>query len=164
MTVDEMVRDVLRREGGYVNHPRDRGGPTNYGITQKTLDALGIKKSVSELAEYEAHGIYTAEYYLKPKIHLLPDEFQPIAFDMAVNHGPRKSIRMIQECVNNKLLDNLLEVDGIMGPKTADACKFISVNDVALLRIKTYAEIVHLNPSQSAFIVGWINRASEFMT
>lgn len=36
-TVDEMIDAIIRREGGYVNHPADRGGPTRYGITMATL-------------------------------------------------------------------------------------------------------------------------------
>ena len=39
MTIDQMLNDVLRREGGYVHDPADRGGPTHYGITQRTLRA-----------------------------------------------------------------------------------------------------------------------------
>ena len=37
--IDAMITDVIRREGGYVNHPADKGGPTKYGITHKTLTA-----------------------------------------------------------------------------------------------------------------------------
>ena len=32
-SIEQMIDDVIRREGGYVDHPRDRGGPTNFGIT-----------------------------------------------------------------------------------------------------------------------------------
>ena len=32
-TYDEALRRLLAHEGGYVNHPSDPGGPTNFGIT-----------------------------------------------------------------------------------------------------------------------------------
>lgn len=35
---DQCLKFVLEREGGYVNHPADRGGPTNKGIVQKVYD------------------------------------------------------------------------------------------------------------------------------
>lgn len=34
---EEILNDVLRREGGYVHHPSDRGGPTKFGIAARTL-------------------------------------------------------------------------------------------------------------------------------
>ena len=36
---DECLPLVLVHEGGYVNHPKDPGGATNKGITQRTYDA-----------------------------------------------------------------------------------------------------------------------------
>ena len=39
VTAEQIINDILEREGGFVNHPNDRGGPTNHGITQGTLEA-----------------------------------------------------------------------------------------------------------------------------
>jgi lysozyme family protein len=37
VNIRRLINDVLAKEGGYVDHPADKGGPTNFGITQATL-------------------------------------------------------------------------------------------------------------------------------
>ncbi|MBZ7417096.1 glycosyl hydrolase 108 family protein, partial [Klebsiella michiganensis] len=34
MTADQIIEGILGKEGGYVNNPNDKGGPTRWGITQ----------------------------------------------------------------------------------------------------------------------------------
>ena len=40
-TIDEFIDDVIAREGGYVDHPADRGGPTRWGITEAVARRSG---------------------------------------------------------------------------------------------------------------------------
>ena len=75
-TILELVFNLVEREGGYVNHPADRGGPTKYGVTQKTLDAYrrkhpttGFSSDVKDLLEPEAARIYAAMYWETPKFN-----------------------------------------------------------------------------------------------
>lgn len=35
MDIHDLIEEVIAREGGYSDHPADRGGPTNMGITLK---------------------------------------------------------------------------------------------------------------------------------
>ena len=69
-SVEQMIDDVIRREGGYVDHPQDRGGPTNFGITQSTLSRhLGRPASADEVRRLErslAAQIYRRESYEAP--------------------------------------------------------------------------------------------------
>jgi lysozyme family protein len=63
-TDDAILAAILRREGGFVNHPADRGGPTHYGITQATLQAWRgravSEEDVRALSVEEAKAIYRA--------------------------------------------------------------------------------------------------------
>lgn len=94
-SIDAMIDDVIRCEGGIVDHPTDRGGPTNFGITQRTLTRyLGhktTKHDVCTLSHELAAEIDRRAYYLEPRLDTLP----AFLFDSAGNHGPRRAMRFL---------------------------------------------------------------------
>ena len=175
MTVDIkiMIDDVLSKEGGFVNHPADKGGPTNFGITQRTLSKyLETSVTVEDVRGMDvetARDIYELRYYRSPKIDRLPEGIQHFVFDCAVNHGPRRAIKFVQEVCNDSGYGPLT-ADGLMGPKTkaqANSCH-AELGDwmlVALVEERQifYANIVANNPDQSVFLNGWLNRARSFL-
>lgn len=171
-SVNEMIGDILRREGGYVNHPADRGGPTNYGITQRTLSGwLGRPASVEEvrtLDEATAREIYERNYLAGPRIDTLPDRVVPFVFDGAVNHGPRRAVMLLQSVINQAGFGPVSE-DGLIGPKTRTAVEKADAEMqdwllAALVeeRRNFYRRIVAASPSQQVFLRGWLNRLNEF--
>jgi lysozyme family protein len=174
MTIDEMIEDVLKHEGGFVNHKNDRGGPTNLGITQDTLsDWLGRKATINELknlTKENAAKIYKKKYYLDPGIDLLPDIIRPIVFDVSVNSGPYRAIKMLQQALFDKGYP-IGKADGIIGKKTlafanhwANSAGVIAIDTLVDYRIKFYKKIIANNPSQKVFEKGWIARANSFKT
>lgn len=171
--VESMIDDILRREGGYVNHPADRGGPTKFGITQKTLTRyLGhaaLASEVRDLSEDVARDIYERNYFFGPRIDRLPEEIQPFIFDCAVNHGPRRAIKFVQSVCNLAGYQPALSVDGAMGPNTRRAAfwaqEALGENFLPSLleeRRNFYRVIVETSPSQAVFLDGWMNRVDEF--
>lgn len=172
-TIDELIDDILRREGGYVDHKDDKGGATNLGITQKTLaHFLGhdvSKEDVKCLTKETASKIYKQSYYLKPGIDDLPESIQPFILDCSVNHGPKRAIKFVQQACNDAGYANPLTVDGYMGPNTANAAKITDdtiakffLRDLIELRKKCYYDIVENDATQHVFLAGWLNRAKEF--
>lgn len=173
-TVNDMISDVLRREGGYVDHPADRGGATKYGVTQGTLSRylgkIATKTDVRNLTRDEAAEIYREGYYAGPNIDALPRELQPFLFDCAVNHGPKRAIRFLQAVLNAAGFGPL-SVDGVAGPQTrraaAKALKEMGPWLLAALveeRRVFYRLIVERDPTQVVFLRGWLARADEFDT
>jgi lysozyme family protein len=172
VSVETMIEDVIRREGGFVDDPADRGGPTKFGITQAALSRhLGravTAADVEGLTLDQAKQIYRQEYYQGPRIDQLPEAIQPFVFDSAVNHGPREAIAFVQRVCNQASFGQLA-VDGICGPETVraahDAAAAMKDWLLAALveeRRNFYHAIVQADPSQAVFLDGWLNRLAEF--
>ena len=171
LNVDQLIDEIIKIEGGYVNHPNDKGGPTNYGITLATLsswrDHRVTSADVQRLTKDEAKRIYQTQYFERPGLAKLTELIQPVAFDMAVNMGPRQAIKIIQKVCC--LLEKPVAVDGRMSAMTALAAKSACeafpttiLSEIAIQRKCFYREIVDNNPSQKVFLAGWMNRADLF--
>lgn len=163
---------ILEHEGGYVNHPNDKGGPTNFGVTQQTLSEwLGRPASIDDvknLTEAEAREIYETRYLTGPRIHLIPDPPRTLVLDMAINHGPRNAIKMTQRVVNLAGF-GIIDVDGVLGPnsraaieRAVEAMGPYFQNALVEERIKFFKNIVARNPKQEVFLKGWLRRAESF--
>lgn len=174
-TVQEMIDDILRREGGFVDHPADRGGPTKFGITQATLSRYigraALRSEVEGLSEDVARDIYERDYFYGPRIDRLPESIQPFVFDCAVNHGPRRAIKFVQSVCNQAGYQPALDEDGAMGPNTRAGAVWAEMQMgewflKALLeeRRNFYRVIVDARPSQRVFFQGWMSRVQEFET
>lgn len=175
---DKCIDPLIKREGGYVNHPNDRGGPTKYGITIGALKSWRKKEvtanDVKNLTIAEAKKIYKSNYW--DKLNLDKVAYQgiaEIAFDQAVNRGWKTGAKALQKCVNiikkaNK--QTLLTVDGAIGPKSLNAISRLTASeavDVVFEQVKesqiNYVGIVRRNSSQMVFLLGWINRSHELL-
>lgn len=174
MMSNDPITDVIKMEGGFVNLPEDKGGPTNLGITQKSLsEYLGRPASVEDvrrLSEATAREIYERKYYSGPRIDLLPEPPRNLVFDMSVNHGPKRAIKILQKALN-QVYHQHLSIDGVLGPTTrgvlTEALATLGAaavqNEIVNVRIAYYDYIVRKDPSQKKFYRGWVRRAKSFL-
>lgn len=112
---------ILVHEGGYVNHPKDPGGATNYGVIQRTYNAWrgrkGLKpRSVKLITMKEVSEIYREQYWDKVWGDHLPDGLDYAVYDFAINSGPERAVKFLQELLGVK-------VDGVLGNITLSAIR-----------------------------------------
>ena len=174
LTVEAIIDDLIEREGGYVNHPADRGGPTNMGITIGTLSAwLGRRATIDEvrnLTRAEAESIYRQRYWSGPGFDRLPIDQRVVvnAFDAGVMSGPSRAVRWLQEVLRD--FGGVLDVDGAIGPETLrvalqvqDRVGVRALNNAYCDRRQAfYDQIIQRDPSQARFRNGWRNRVNRF--
>ena len=124
---ENALKYSLKNEGGYIDHPMDKGGPTNKGITLATLSQWRGKActedDVQSLQDQEIRAIYKAYFWDPLNLEYLIDEPIQIAiFDIAINRGHKRSARYAQMAVNNYLTTEgilpLLKTDGVLGPRS----------------------------------------------
>ena len=174
MTTEEILTGLLRREGGYVDHPADKGGPTNMGITQATLAAWrkgsATVADVQALTEAEARQIYRRQYVEAPGFEAVThDGLRALLIDYYVTSWD-DAIRDLQ-----KLLG--IAPDGTIGPRTRAA--LAAADQAALLGRMVAARQEHIldtaldaatrqflkeHPTtQLRFLRGWLRRNLEFI-
>lgn len=163
-TLPTALRLIFGHEGGYVNARTDRGGPTKYGITHRTLAAhRGVKSvtadQVKALTLAEAETIYRKSYWTQSGGDVLPVGLDFAAFDFGINSGPSRAVKVLQETLG-------VTADGQIGPRTLAAVKAYPGGTVKLIRDYCAARMAFLrsltNP-KTGFPVngrGWTRRVT----
>ena len=128
MSIETLIDNVIGREGGYSNHPSDKGGATMWGITERIARKHGYKGDMRNLPRETAVAIYRQQYAIGPGFAAVA-EISPIVgeelFDTGVNMGPDIPSRWFQEWLNafnqqGKLYPDINE-DADIGPATLNA-------------------------------------------
>lgn len=127
-SIDIIIDDIIRAEGGYSNDPNDPGGETMYGITVAVARANGYTGPMKDMPRTVAQDIYFKRYVKEPGFDLILAVSPIIAAEMVdsgVNLGqiwPGKWLQTALNAFNNGGKDwPDIAVDGVVGPGTAAA-------------------------------------------
>lgn len=161
---DVFMSYILDVEGGYSYHPADKGGATNYGITEQVARKNGYNGSMKELPIDVAKSIYKKDYYNKFNLDKIKDNRIALSiFDWVVNSGVWGT-KKAQQTINNILGTNLV-IDGILGQRSINALNNININEFLEeyhnIQRQFYTAIVNNNPTQKVFLKGWMNRVDK---
>ena len=174
MTVNEMIDEVIDREGGYDNDPADRGGATRWGITQATARAQGYSGDMRALPRDEAVAIYRWLYWLRPGFDKVAGRAPALAaalFDTAVNMGVAAAAGFLQRSLNalNRGASDYPDIalDQVVGPATlaaldgflakrGSAGEAVLVKAVEALKGERYIALAEARPADEAFLYGWL--------
>lgn len=179
-TVDQLIDSLIAREGGFVDHPADRGGATNWGITEAVARAHGYAGPMALLPRGEAAAIYRRLYWLRPRFNQVARRAPRIAaelFDTGANMGPGVAATFLQRALtalnrNGSHYPDLTP-DGRIGEQTLAAldsfldCRGAGGETVLLraleaLQGERYLRLAEKRPANEAFLYGWLaNRIGE---
>lgn len=151
-------------EGGFSNHPDDKGGPTNMGVTIATWRKQGYDKDgdgdidvddLKLITDEDAKGIFKKNYWDRWQGAKIRDQsVANLLVDWVWGSGAY-GIKIPQKILGVK-------VDGIVGPKTLAALN-AQDQEVFFAKLKKEREaylrrICIATPSNSKFLKGWLKR------
>lgn len=173
-SVEQLIEELIGREGRYSNNPSDAGGPTMWGITEAVARRHGYQGLMRDLPRPLAVHVYRQEYFVAPGFDKIYALSQPIAeemFDTGVNIGtalPGPWLQRILNALNNHGKDYPeIAVDGEIGPATIAALRsFLNRRGAAGERVilralncqqgVRYLEITEKRGQNEDFYFGWL--------
>lgn len=119
------MEPLIESEGTrYENHPKDPGGPTKYGVTiadvKRFIDPHATADTVRNLTYEQAEQVYRMHYWTPMHCDELAWPVNFLLFDMGVNAGPSRSIKIAQHALG-------VDADGVLGPITLAALQAADV-------------------------------------
>ena len=178
--IERLIGEVIDREGGYSNHPADRGGPTCWGITEAVARREGYAGAMPALPRATAAAIYRRLYWTRPgydRVAALAPALAAELFDTGVNMGPAVATGFLQRALNalNRGASDYpdLTLDAAIGPATLAALasflklrgrggEAVLVKAVEALQGERYLSLAERRPANEAFLYGWLaNRIDQ---
>ena len=157
-SVSDTIDGVIKREGPPTNDPKDLGGRTQLGISEKA-NPEAWKDGV--VTPEEARAIYEAKYFNGPGFNKIPDAHLASQLtDFGVVSGPSIAIQKLQEILKVNV-DGILGVDTLAALATKDP-KIVN-NQLVVERVKLIGRIVAKNVTQTRFLLGWLVRATDWL-
>ncbi len=157
------LKFVLDHEAGYSNNPNDRGGETNFGISDRRDGLMDGKADIDgdrvpdarikDLTIEQAGQIYLREYWQPLRCDDLHPSIAYVLFDTAVNTGTRQAVKLLQRALH-------LTEDGLVGPKTIAAANRNPKHTVLTLAVQRVMHNASLS-TWSHFGKGWTKRIFE---
>lgn len=173
--IHRIIDALIAREGGYSNHPSDRGGETMWGITKAVARKHGHAGPMAELPRELAVEIYLQAYVLDPgfgRVHALSPLLAEELVDTGVNFGPTVAATWLQRWLNAMNRQGRdypdLVADGVIGAKTLDALKTYlakrGVRGEAVMLValncsqgQAYLDLAEKRGPNEDFLFGWLD-------
>jgi lysozyme family protein len=174
MNIEALIDQVIGREGGYSNHPADRGGATRWGVTEAVARAHGYRGDMRSFPRAEAVAVYRRIYWIKPgfdQVAVCAPAVAAELFDTGVNMGPGTAIAFLKRALNalnrgevdyddvgtTPIIDaaTLAALDAFMAKRGATG-EAILLKALEALQGERYLRLAETRPANEAFLYGWL--------
>jgi lysozyme family protein len=162
---DRCIEIVLKHEGGFVDHPADPGGATNFGISLRYARTRGSmfdmdgdgdvdKDDILLVTPEKAKVAYKDWFWRDVRGDELPSGVDLAMVDYAVNSGAGRAIRALQKVLG-------LQQDGVLGPQTMAAVKLAEPSSVVEGLCAERMAFLQGLSTWPTFGRGWSNRVDD---
>ena len=170
-----VIDALIEREGGFVDHPDDRGGPTCWGITQAVAREAGYAGPMAELPRVLAESIYLRRYWQAPGFDRVAAIFPRVAeelLDTGVNMGPATALRFLLRSLNAlnrrgrdwgdlamraSVDDAVLAALAAFAKRRGGKAEAVLLKALNGLQVARYIDIAERRDANESFMFGWLD-------